>query len=89
MIFVDDLTDWGWKKGASSHLWSDGDEAELIAFGAKIGLNARWLHRSKGITGAFVHFDVTEFKRNLALQRGAVYKPLREYIRERNKEKTT
>lgn len=56
-----------------SHLMADTVE-ELIEFATKeLGLKKNWLqNKSSGI-----HFDVTEPKRQLALQKGAVLVPCR------------
>lgn len=66
--------------GIWSHMFSDESIAELDEFAEKLGLNPRWIQNSNG----FVHYDVTESKRQLALRLGAKlisYRELPEYAR--------
>lgn len=51
-----------------SHMWSDTSSEELVAFAISIGLQARWVQNSSG----FVHFDLTDSKRNAAIAAGAI-----------------
>lgn len=51
------------------HLMCDGDDAELVAFAERIGLQARWIQDAGTERG---HFDVTEPKRHAAVKAGAV-----------------
>lgn len=72
MIYVDELVIYpGAKKpfkNGSCHLFSDKeDNGELIDFAESIALKANWIHRSK----VFDHFDLTKFKRDAAIKKGA------------------
>jgi hypothetical protein len=81
MIYVDEIRDYG-PKGKWCHMWGD-DIDELHHFARGLGLRRDWLHLSRGITGDFHHFDLRPSKRELALQRGAEYIPLRNWIKQR------
>jgi hypothetical protein len=50
----------------SCHMMAD-SRAELLAFAARLGLQARWLHKD--------HFDITAPKRVLAVRLGALEMP--------------
>jgi hypothetical protein len=50
-----------------SHMMADTVE-ELLAFGARIGMQARWLQDKR----SGVHFDLTEPRRQAAIRAGAV-----------------
>ena len=65
-VYVDALTQWGWKLGASCHLVADTEE-ELHAFAAMLGLKRTWFQ-----TGTLLHYDLTERRRVEALRLGAV-----------------
>lgn len=82
MIYVDDTFTYP-GKGDWCHMWTDGDVSELDAFAASIGLRRSWRHDSRGVTGLFPHYDLRPSKRALALNHGAVYMPLSEWIRPR------
>lgn len=96
-IYVDEITDYGDKKDAPpnkpfawgkwSHLWTDGDDAELDDFAQRIGLRLSWSQESKGAVGRFYHYDVRPAKRDLAIQHGAHAVLFRDFVRERMKEK--
>lgn len=69
-VYVDKLRDWGWRLGPSCHLISDappGDNAELHAFAARLGLRRSWFQ-----TDHDPHYDLTASKRDLAVRLGAV-----------------
>lgn len=71
MIYVDDmrmLATVGRLTARWSHMWSDTSTAELLAFASGISLNPKWIQNSRG----FIHFDLTESKRELAVRAGAV-----------------
>jgi hypothetical protein len=72
-VYVDELRSWGWKiRGKtfqSCHLVADSLE-ELKAFGAKIGMKARWLQAPP--KSSIPHFDLIPSKRAAALAAGAV-----------------
>jgi hypothetical protein len=81
-IYVDELRDYG-KIGEWCHMWTpDGTDEELTAFAESIGLKPGWSHESDGISGRFFHFDLRPNKRKLAIENGAVEKPLREWVKE-------
>jgi len=65
----------------------DGDDDELDAFAARIGLRKSWAQTSRGVSGRFYHYDVRPSKRALALQRDAVFMPLHDWIRRKLAEK--
>jgi hypothetical protein len=63
-----------------SHMWSDThNEAELVAFAARLGLRAEYLQRRPG----FPHFDLIPSKRALAVKLGAVPMSLSDWYRKR------
>jgi len=49
------------------HMFTDGSEADLIAFGEYMGLKKCWIHR-----GLLVHYDLTAAKRAAAIAQGAI-----------------
>ena len=73
-VYVDAL----WEHGrtakmpypVSCHMTAD-TRAELLAFAARLGLRASWLHESKSMS----HFDITPPKRALAVRLGALPMP--------------
>lgn len=70
-VYVDDMrmpARVGRLQAKWSHLMADTDE-ELHAFAAQLGLRRSW-HQKPGT--AVSHYDVTDSKRDLALQLGAV-----------------
>lgn len=70
-VYVDDMrmpARVGRLKARWSHLMADTDE-ELHTFAARLGLRRSW-HQKPGT--AISHYDVTDTKRDLALQLGAV-----------------
>lgn len=81
MIYVDKLK-YPSKNGTLyCHMWSDEDDAVLDEFAIKIGLKLEWSHTSNGISGRFYHYDLVASKRKKALEHGAVFVPLRKWIR--------
>ena len=69
-VYVDDLrlpAKVGRLNGRWSHLTAD-SEAELLAFGARLGMKPEWLQYAG--TGRF-HFDVMDAKRERAIALGA------------------
>lgn len=56
-----------WRYNSNAYLFADSTE-ELVAFGTRIGLRVAWLQTHS----ALVHFDVTQAKRKIALETGAV-----------------
>jgi hypothetical protein len=70
-VYVDRLRDWGWRWGPSCHLISDapaGDNLELHAFAARLGLKRSWFQKST----SGPHYDLTASRRALAVGSGAV-----------------
>lgn len=82
MIIVDQLRDWGWHHGPSSHLISTlpgaKGSAELVAFVEKIGLKRKWIQKSGTHRE---HFDLNERAHNEALEAGAVQVDWRTLVR--------
>ncbi len=58
-----------WQGKYWAHLMTTGTDADLIAFGARIGLVATWIQHPDCET---THFDVTDTKRSEAIKAGAV-----------------
>lgn len=65
-------------RAGSSHMWADSVE-ELHAMAAAIGMKREWFQTG----GSLEHYDLTPRRRAKALQLGATYRPLREFLRER------
>lgn len=82
MIYVDEVRDYG-PKGKWSHMWADTNK-ELYQFATALGLKHSWVHHSRGLSGEFTHFDLRPSKRELALEMGAQFKPLKQFIMERS-----
>lgn len=66
-VYVDQLREWGWSKGASCHLLADTPE-ELHAFAGKIGMQRRWFQR----LASTPHYDLTATRRKRAVLAGAI-----------------
>lgn len=82
-IYVDEPRTWRVGFENWCHLWSDTmDIAELNTFAKQIGLRPTWIQRSNGLTGPFVHYDLSPAKRALALQNGAQFMSLMEWLKE-------
>jgi hypothetical protein len=74
-VYVDRIRTHGGVKGRAarlgkqwSHLFADTPE-ELDAFAARIGMRYEW-GQHRGVPGRF-HYDVTPFRRQLAIEAGA------------------
>jgi len=65
-VYVDKLSDWGWRHGLSCHLIGD-SVAELVDFAVSIGLRPEWFQPKSS-----PHFDLTVEKRREAVIKGAV-----------------
>lgn len=76
-VYVDEMTDWGWRLGPSCHMIADSDE-ELHLFAERIGLRRRWVqtHRRFGL-----HYDLTASRRARAVEAGAVEVSARDLVR--------
>lgn len=69
-VYVDKLRDWGWRLGPSCHLISDappGDNTELHAFAARIGMRRSWFQKD-----VEPHYDLVASRRAMAVKLGAV-----------------
>ena len=70
-IYIDPLLPQGFKMYGryykTCHMFTDGTEADLIAFGEYMGLKKCWIHR-----GSLVHYDLTAAKRAAAIAQGAI-----------------
>ena len=58
-----------WRGKMWCHLFSE-DLEELHTFAARLGLNRSWFQVSQS---GFPHYDITQNKRNQALDMGAIY----------------
>ena len=67
-VYVDPLTDYGWKLGPSCHLYADSLK-ELHAAAIDAGLKTSWFQVSKS---GIPHYDLTESRRKRAVRQGAV-----------------
>lgn len=65
-VYVDRLSDYGWRHGRSCHLIADSVD-ELIAFAAEIGLRPEWFQPKSS-----PHFDLTVDARAAAVGNGAI-----------------
>lgn len=77
-VYVDELRNYE-PHGEWCHMWAD-TEIELHEFAKRLGLRRTWVHLSKGTIGDFVHYDLRPRKRDLALKYGAIFKPLKQHI---------
>lgn len=69
-IYVDPpMTEFGRRFDNWCHMFSDGDDTELIDFATSIGLKPEWLQAHNP---RFHHFDLSPAKRAEAVRRGAV-----------------
>lgn len=82
MIYVDDMrmmAQVGSLVARWSHMFSDHSMVELDVFAAQIGLRKEWRQDSDG----FIHYDLTDTRRNAAIRLGAKpisYRELPDYI---------
>lgn len=77
-IYVDDTFNYP-GNGAWCHMWTDGPNEELDVFAQSIGLRKSWAH----VGGAMrlYHYDLRPSKRKAAIRAGAIYMPMREWVR--------
>ena len=73
-VYIDNLSDWGWRHGLSCHLIGD-SVAELVEFAVSIGLRPEWFQPKSS-----PHFDLTVDKRREAVRRGAVELDRRAFV---------
>jgi hypothetical protein len=82
-IYVDDqMTHIKGKFSGYCHMWTDGTHDELNGFALGMGLKLKWAQHKKGaIVKDFYHFDISPAMRIRALEKGAVYMPLSQWIK--------
>ena len=73
-VYIDKLSDWGWRHGLSCHLIGD-SVAELVEFAVSIGLRPEWFQPKSS-----PHFDLTVDKRREAVRSGAVELDRRAFV---------
>jgi len=73
-VYVDRLSDWGWRHGLSCHLIGD-SVSELIEFSVEIGLRPEWFQAKSS-----PHFDLTVEKRREAVEHGAIELDRRAFV---------
>lgn len=79
-IYVDDPRSVGGEYHFWCHMFTDSELADLHTFAKLLGLKRHWF---QGNNLAFPHYDISPTRRSVALQLGAVSKPLKDFIRER------
>ena len=68
-VYVDPLTDWGWRLGPSCHMFTDSkDLSELHSAAAKIGLRRAWFQEHR----LAPHYDLNKNRRRVAVAAGVV-----------------
>lgn len=73
-VYVDRLSDWGWRHGLSCHLIGD-SVSELVEFAVSIGLRPEWFQPNSS-----PHFDLTANAREEAIRLGAVELDRRAFV---------
>lgn len=73
-VYVDNLTDWGWRHGLSCHLIGD-SVAELLEFAVSIGMRPEWFQPKSS-----PHFDLTADGRKAAIRMGAIELNRRDFV---------
>lgn len=66
-VYVDALTDYGWRLGASCHMFADSLD-ELHAMADKIGMKRSWFQNKNGRP----HYDLVKSRRDRAVKLGAI-----------------
>ena len=66
--YVDPLIDYGWRLGASCHLYADSVE-ELHQFAQGLMMKRSWFQVSKS---GIPHYDLVASRRRMAVRQGAV-----------------
>lgn len=84
-IYVDEIRHYG-SKGQWCHMWTDGTDAELDTFAARLGLKLSWSHTSQGLVGRFYHYDLRPSLRVMAVKWGATEIALSEWIKAKRKD---
>lgn len=81
MIYVDEVREYHTEKirGLWCHMWTDDEnENELHSLAKSINIKRTWFQTSNP---RFHHYDLSKSKRVLALKYGAVYMPLKEWVK--------
>jgi hypothetical protein len=73
-VYVDNLSDWGWRHGRSCHMIAD-SVTELLEFAESIGLRREWFQPNSS-----PHFDLTEDARTAAVKMGAIELDRRAFV---------
>lgn len=73
-VYVDRLSDWGWRHGLSCHLIAD-SVSELMEFAVSIGLRPEWFQPKSS-----PHFDLTADARRIAVLQGAIELDRRDFV---------
>ena len=73
-VYVDKLSDWGWRHGLSCHMIGD-SVSELIDFAVSIGLRPEWFQPKSS-----PHFDLTADARADAVKNGAIELERRAFV---------
>lgn len=72
--YVDCLVRYGWKLGPSCHLIADSLD-ELHAFASRVGMRRAWFQPKSS-----PHYDLTESRRQRAVQLGAIELDRAEFV---------
>jgi len=73
-VYVDKLSDWGWRHGLSCHMIGD-SVSELVDFAVSIGLRPEWFQPKSS-----PHFDLTADARADAVKNGAIELERRAFV---------
>lgn len=73
-VYVDKLSDWGWRHGLSCHMIGD-SVSELMDFAVSIGLRPEWFQPKSS-----PHFDLTADARADAVKNGAIELERRAFV---------
>lgn len=65
-VYVDTLTDYGWRLGPSCHMYADTLE-ELHVMAQRLGMKRRWFQNDPRLP----HYDLVATRRAIAIQFGA------------------
>lgn len=74
-VYVDKLSDWGWRHGLSCHLIAD-SVSELMEFAGSISLRPEWFQPKSS-----PHFDLTVEARRAAVLHGAIELKRRDFVK--------
>ena len=73
-VYVDQLVDYGWRRGPSCHLIAD-TVTELKQFAVEMGLRVEWYQPKSS-----PHFDLTVGAKELAIRAGAIELDRRAFV---------